>query len=366
MRINQVFAGKDGRRTAHRLGSWFLACCGSGQAKRFCRDNGIRIMPFNADTGEVRLHEEDVNYKGGYLVPDEFDDLLIDLKELYGVARKIFRRTPMVSDTKSRPRRSGGLTAYWMEEGEAGTESTGSWGNVSLVAKKLMVLTRMSAELSEDAAVDIGQTLANEIAYAFAVKEDDAAFNGDGTSTYGGVYGICPKLKAVDATIGNIKGLTVAAGNTFAEFTLANFDSVVGTLPEYADNPNTVWVAHKVVWGIMCKLMHAVGGNTAEVLAAKLTKTFMGYPVVIAQKMPKTDANSQIAALLGDFTLAADLGDRQQTSIAISGDALVNSESMFERNQIAVRGTERIDINVHDVGDTTDAGPVVGLISAAS
>jgi len=33
---------------------------------------------------------------------------------------------------------------------------------------------------------------------------------------------------------------------------------------------------------------------------------------------------------------------------------------------LAIRGTDRFDINVHDVGNTSAAGPIVGLITAAS
>ena len=30
--------------------------------------------------------------------------------------------------------------------------------------------------------------------------------------------------------------------------------------------------------------------------------------------------------------------------------------------QVAVLGTERVDINVHDLGDNTNAGPLIALI----
>lgn len=361
------YTGMRANERAYRIGQWFLATRGVGASRRFCRDHGVELIGWNAETNqEIRLHQEDVNYQGGYLVPEELDDAMIDLKEQYGLARRLFRRSTMRSDTKSRSRRAGGLTAYFVGEGSAGTESTMSWDRVNLVAKKLMILTRITNELNEDAAVEIADILVQEAGYAFAEKEDDCAFNGDGTSTYGRIVGVRQKLKDVDSTIGNIKGLTVAAGNTFAEFTLANFNTVVGTLPMYADTPRAVWVMHKVLWAIAEKLMHAAGGNTVENYAGKPRRSFMGYPVEISQKMPKTDANSQVAALLGDFSLAADFGDRQQTSIATSESATINSESVFETDELGLRATERIDVNVHDVGNTTDAGPVVGLISAAS
>ena len=35
----------------------------------------------------------------------------------------------------------------------------------------------------------------------------------------------------------------------------------------------------------------------------------------------------------------------------------------FENDQIGLLGTERFDVNVHDMGDTATAGPLVSLVS---
>ena len=92
----------------------------------------------------------------------------------------------------------------------------------------------------------------------------------------------------------------------------------------------------------------------------------MGYRVEFSQVMPKAEGNSQVCALLGDLSKAATLGSRRDTQIAFS------EHSRFANDQIEIRGTERFDINVHDVGDynataaSQNPGPVVGLITAAS
>ena len=59
-------------------------------------------------------------------------------------------------------------------------------------------------------------------------------------------------------------------------------------------------------------------------------------------------------------------GDRRAETLSFSDQAYVNGESVFERDQIAVRVTSRFDINVHSIGDSSNAGPVVGLQTAAS
>ena len=78
----------------------------------------------------------------------------------------------------------------------------------------------------------------------------------------------------------------------------------------------------------------------------------------------RRDRQDAPTALFGDLTLAASFGDRRQTTIQISEHATVGGGSVFEQDELAVRGTERFDINVHDTGITGasgESGPIVGL-----
>jgi len=358
----KAFAGKSADGTdpevrAYRFYKWAMACLGNESAKAFCNEHGIGL----------KVASEGSNSAGGYLVPEEFGGDLIQLMEKYGVARQLFKIRQMSSDVRTDPRRVSGLTAYFTAENVAGTESQKVWDTVTLTAKKLTVLSRMSSELSEDAAISVGDDLMMEIAQAFALKEDQCGFAGDGSATYGSITGLGHKLIAVNG-VDDGGGLVLATGNAFEEFTLPDFNKVVSRLPQYADNGNTKWVAHRTFYyGTMQRLELAAGGVTAfEVREGNRTPMFLGYGVAISQVMPSADANSQVACTLGDHSAAASFGDRRQPTIAFSADATVGGESVFERDQVAVRGTERIDINVHDVGTATAAGPVVGLISKAS
>jgi HK97 family phage major capsid protein len=343
-------AGRKADERAYRFAKWFTgAVLGVESAKQYCKDNGIQI----------KAHSEGTNYQGGYLVPDEFSNDIIDLREQYGVARRVSRVVPMGSDTLSIPRRAGGLTAYFVGEATAITESTKSWDQVNLVARKLGVLSLWSSELNEDAMVNIGDDLAGEIAYAFSNKEDDCFFNGDGTSTYGTINGVRNRLLDVFTSSGGT-GLIVGAGNAYSELTLANFHSVIGALPLYARG-GAQWVVSATFYDtVMHSLQTAAGGNTVADIANGGQQRFLGYPVTLSQVMPSTTANSQVAALLGNFRLGSTFGDRRMLTLALSSDY------KFAEDQLAIRGTERFDINIHDVGATGVAGPIVGLIMASS
>jgi HK97 family phage major capsid protein len=118
----------------------------------------------------------------------------------------------------------------------------------------------------------------------------------------------------------------------------------------------------------MQRLALAAGGTTAtEIVNGVSVMMFLGYPVRISQKFPSTTANSQIPVLFGNFAQGAMFGSRTGSeTIAFSSEATVGGESMWERDQIGVRGTERFDVVVHDYGSASAAGPIVGLEMAGS
>lgn len=357
------FKGEGAEERAYRFGQWLLgralyspenAMCVS--ARKYCDENGL-----------TRAMGESVNETGGYTVPPEFGNDLIDLREQYGVFRRNAKVVPMASDTRTDPRRTGGLTAYFPGEAGSITASDMAWDQVELVAKKLAVLARYSSEVNEDSILNFGDTLAGEIAYAFSEKEDRCGFLGDGTSTYGGITGACTKLLALSATRANIAGVVVGTGNLFSELVIGDFEAVVAKLPQYADGDMAKWYVHRgFYWNVMVKAMLASGGVTAAEIEDARNQRFMGYRVEFTQVMPNVDANDQIVALFGDLSKAASFGTRRDTQIAFS------EHSRFANDQIEIRGTERFDINVHDVGNASATaasrvpGPIVGLLSAAA
>lgn len=349
---------------AYRLGMWALAARGKSRAKRWCAERGLGLEWVDEEFQKNQVENEDT--AGGFLVPDEFENDLIDLRVQYGVARRNLRFTPMMSDVKSRPRRTGGLTAYFVGEGNAGTASTARWDRVGLTARKLMVLSKMSNEVSEDAVIDIGNTLAQEAAYAFANKEDECAFNGDGTSTYGGIVGIRSKLSTLNG-VDDGGGLVLGAGNAYSELTLANFNSLIGRLPTYARTGAKFYASPFFHDSVMQKLAYAAGGNTAPIIVGGIPQqSFLGYPVELVEVLPTAEANSQICCLFGNLQQAGMFGDRRGVTIAFSEHATVAGENVFEQDEVAIRATQRFDINIHDAGDSSAAGPVVGLITASA
>jgi HK97 family phage major capsid protein len=253
------------------------------------------------------------------------------------------------------PRRTGTVTAYFVGEAAAGTESDQAFDQVALVAKKLMVLTTISSELNEDNIVALGDNLAQEAAYAMARKEDECLFEGDGTSTYGGILG----CKSACAHAGATSDAGVTA---LSSVTLTHLRAVVGKLAQWADGPNAKWYVRRSVWNSVF-LRLAEGANGAmlgEIMDASTQQLkFYGYDVVLSEAIASpSDADGQTYAYFGDMSLAAYLGDRRGLTVEFSNSAL----NAFEQDEIAARATERFDLNVANVG----AGSVSGALIRAT
>jgi HK97 family phage major capsid protein len=352
------FAGTrdEAARKAYRFAQWFVASNLGGRestvvarAKTYCKDQNIPIVRAAQTEGD--------DSAGGFLVPTEFNNDMIDLREKFGVFRRNVRIVPMSSDTRSQPRRKGGLTAYVIGEGTGATESRKNWDRVGLSTKKIGCLARYSSEIAEDALVSIGDDLASEIAYAFTQFEDTVGFTGDGSVNHARITGAVTKLQ----NLASAKGVVTASGNTWDEFALIDFLTVIGKLPEYAETANVKWFMSKVFWAtVASRIQLQASGNNRGDIAAGGTKTFLGYPVEVSQVFPKAATNDKIMCLFGDLRLAAMMGDRRGTTIRTS------EHVHFEEEEIAIAGSERFDINVHDIGDTATEGPLLGLKCAAS
>ena len=336
------------KETAWRFGTWCLGAMGHTKSIAFCEANGMALR--------TKGHTEGVNSAGGFLVPDEFESELITLRESFGVFRRNARVWPMSSDTLRIAKRTTGLTAYFAGEASSGTESTQVFDQVQLVAKKLMALTTVSSELLEDAVVNIGDDIAGEIAFAFSQKEDDCGFNGDGTSTYGGIVGLSAAL--TDATY----QISDGGATTGAGVTLPEIHAGLAKLPAWSYQKNNVKIyCHKSVYhGVFERLAFGVGGVTATEVANGNAPKFFGYPVEFAQVLPTlaaitTTGAGATFAYIGDLSQGCYFGDRRSTSVAFSDSAL----NTFEQDEKAVRGTERFDIVCANVGGSTASGAVI-------
>lgn len=207
--------------------------------------------------------------------------------------------------------------------------------------------------------MDAAEKVADSAARGLGNKEDDAAWNGDGTSTYGGIFGFRIKQGAGSRITAPGAGNSV---DNVGELTDACMGAMISKLPEWADGPNCAWYAPRAVWGLdLCRLARAAGGATVSELQKTgfKNKEYGGYPVHIIQKVAAstgTDFSSIIFPLFfGDIGKALIWGDKRQITV------MQSRERYLEYDQIGILVTERLDMNWVGIDGASDAGAMIAL-----
>lgn len=345
---------------------------GPWKSARLAQDFGLYVMAsvLRSDKAAKTLKSRgytiekaamgDDNPTGGLFVPTQIIDGFIMLLADHGVGRRNAMTLPMTSDSASGFKLDSGLTVYCTAEGVVPDAQTFKNRILNLTAKEWNVYVAIDKTLDEDAAIMLGNVIAELMAMAFAEKEDDIIFNGTGTSTYFGYRGIVGWLTSLTTP----KGLISADGNAWSAITLPNHLSMMGELhPDAWKGEGPKWFCSpQYYFGVMMKLATAAGGATiAELLGSMIAgkRQFLGIPVEFAP-LPSASASGHIPCVLGNLKRGVLIGDRRRTTIEQSQEAL------FLERQIAVLATERVAINVygcHDVttDGTTRAGTIVAL-----
>lgn len=352
------FKGADAHRDAYDSGMW-LRCVVARANRQSDEEAEARIAARGWDVRAVATEGNPTG--GGYLVPTPMSNAIIDVRALAGVSRQLAEVVPMTSDTLTVARKTAGTTVYYPGEAGATTASDQTWGQVQLTTKKRAILSKISQELRDDALIAIVDNLVSQMGLDFAVKEDAEFVNGDGTSTYGGESGLLNLLGSAGVYApANGGGFSVWSGLTMTHFT-----NTMAKLPSRYHGRGTAWIcSNEFYYGVMVSALVAAGGNTIGMLesgpSGAMVPMFLGRPVYITDQMPRSTAVSQVSALYGSFSDAAMIGDR-------GGVMVKQSEHLnFDQDVLAVLATTRYDINVHDSGDSSNAGAYVGLKTAAS
>ena len=311
---------------------------------QWCKDRGV---PMNA----MSVGSES---SGGIFVPEELSTAIVRLVEEYGVIRSNVTVQPMASESFTFARRLSGITARWVGETPTTgvTDSNPTYAPAELKAKNLQAFSYVSMDLMSSATIAVANTVSEEMAYAFAYAEDEAGFNGDGTSTYGGIVGVKNALAA-----GSIH--TAAAGNTaFGTLDLADFETMMGMLPRFARSGAKWYISPEGYAASMQRLMNAAGGNTMTDFGNGPQLVFQGKPVELVESMNQTlTAQVSTAGLVyyGNFRQGIKLGQK-------AGMEMMVYRELYARNrQIGLESTVRVDINVHERGTASAAGPIIGL-----
>lgn len=294
------------------------------------------------------------NESAGILAPDTFRRAVITTREMYGVFRQYADVFPMSSGTETVPRELTDPEVYFADQADEDqdTDSDATFDGIKLTAKEWFVLTKVSRTLNEDAFISMADRMAEAFGRAMAKKEDNCGFLGDGTSTYGNITGLKNALQAGSK-------MTFTSETTFGAMTQGNFISALAKLKNMEGMDIAWYVSKQCYIAAMMRLLAAVGGNAKGDIASRFPNEYLGYPVRYVNVLPRalTSITGQTFGFVGDLRMTAMLGDRKTMSFE------ANPNIYWKRNQIAMRGYQRADINVHNRGDATDGGTMIALVA---
>ena len=344
----KAFTGAAGKLQAEKVGQWFKALAGNDAAKAWCVKHGVGLTKAAAEVPDSA---------GGFLVPDSFDAGIIRVLELVGAFRQGAEVRPNTSDSQIRPRRTGGITANWISEGQSIPESTFQLDAVQSTMKKLGALVRCSSELFEDSASDLGQFLTTEFAYAFASIIDDAGFNGDGSSTYRGIQGLGTRLAGTKGSVAAASG-----HSTYALVDNTDLSNLIGAVMGSA-MPGAAWYCSATCFALLfCRLAGTSGGLLmSSGPGGRVNASYQGWPIRISAKLPdvSTSLASQPMLYFGDLSMSSLLTERRALVVGMS------RQHALDTDQVLIRATARLDIVNHDTGSATVKGPVACLIGTS-
>ena len=256
---------------------------------------------------------------GGYLVPDTYDDRLVQALKQKNVLRQIATIVP-TTQKLTIPVSLGGENASWMTENEPYTLCEAEFGEIEIDAYKLGSSILVSDELLEDGGVDLEKYIEEAFAYRIGNAEESAFIRGDGNGKPTGLIHQASVGKVTDE-IGRIS----ADDLVDMEFSLAE-----------PYRKNAVWVMSNDAYCRLGQLRHYRGNPIwSNGLDEEKPMKLFGYPVYICNHMDDVTPGS-IPVMFGDFSYYW-IGDRGKRVIK----RLV--ERYADHGQVAFITTERVD-----------------------
>jgi HK97 family phage major capsid protein len=286
---------------------------------------------------------------GAFLVPEEFRAEVYRIVEDFGLVAKYATKLSMGTDTLNVPTLASSVSISYPGEATAGTASQPVLAQVQLLAKTIVGLTVMSNELLADANVSVVDLLATLFAEAIAGEIDAQGLAGTG-SPFTGILANT-----------SVNTVTLAGGKTtFVSATLEDYRDLITQIKPWALQ-GAGYVMHRTVWANVQKLRTG-GTNSGDFFGASTNAVIVGqaqgypsaqagflwgYPVFLSDKMPAV-ADTAISTKFVAFGNLKHVfvGDRGSLEVSISTDGTVNSVSLFETNQSAVRVIARHAIAV--------------------
>jgi HK97 family phage major capsid protein len=260
--------------------------------------------------------------EGGYLVPDEFEQTLVQGLE----EENMFRTLATIIQTSSGDRKIPVVAtkgeASWVDEEGQIPESDDSFGQISIAAYKVATMIKVSDELLNDSVFNMEAYISNEFSRRIGAKEEEAFLVGDGKGKPTGIF---------NSAGGASEGVTTATANITFDDVMDLFYSVKSPYRKkstFVMNDSTV------------KALRKLKDNNGTYIwqpsvQAGQPDTVLNRPVVTSAYAPVIAAGGKVIAF-GDFKYYW-IADRQGRSFKRL------NELFAATGQVGFLGSQRVD-----------------------
>ena len=232
-------------------------------------------------------------------VPDILEAEVLTFARESSVLLQYARMWDMTSDKKTIPVESGAVATSW---GNTTPESNPEVSEVELDAETLSAYAVVNNTTLEDTVSDIVSWLTEAMAEAVGQSLDDAGFNGDGTSTYGGCSGI------LTAACGY--SVTMPTGST--SFSNLSFDDLSEMISKL-DGMRKVGARFFMSGEVLHYVRILKDGNSRPIfidtVGSPVSGQILGYPYSEVITMPSSSAANKAFIAFGNLRYFA-LGRR--------------------------------------------------------
>ena len=263
----------------------------TGRASEEYKKAALNVMR-SKFTQTFNVMQEGVSTDGGYLVPTEWDNRLIDTLDEENIMRKLGTSITTsgeheITISATKP------AAAWLSEGDSLTFSNATFNQRTLKAYKLAVGVQVTNELLTDAMFDLETFILDQFGKALSNAEEDKFINGTGTNQPSGILN--------DAQI----GVTTTSTTAITSDEIINL--VYSLKRPYRKNAS--FIVNDSTLAAVRKLKDSTSNYlwTPSFNAGEADR-LLGYPIYTSAYMP-TIAAGQKVILFGDISYY-NIGDR--------------------------------------------------------
>jgi HK97 family phage major capsid protein len=265
--------------------------------------------------GEEKALSVGVPGDGGYLVPSETDSEITRLMAALSPIRAIASVRQVSTAVYKKPVTTSGPATGWVAEtGARDTTDSQVIDALSFPTAELYAQPAATQQFLDDAVVDVGQWIADEVNAAFAQQEGTAFVSGNGTNK--------PKGFLAETTVaqgswvwGKLGYIATGVSGDLPASDKSDvlIDLVYSLKAGYRQN--ATFVMNRKTQAVLRKLKDDSGNYMWQPAATADGKaTLMGFPLVEAEDMPDIAANS-LSIAFGDFKRGYLVVDRQGVNV---------------------------------------------------